>query len=89
MKPLYDMLLSLHNKSLLETDEADEAFNVTENKTRVSLKWEVWELENESFMKVWSNGRNESEKREWDKRNERKEMIVWSNSEFLANNNSV
>ena len=47
-----------------------EALNVTENKTRESLEWEVWEFGNESFMRAWSNGRNEGEKREWEKINE-------------------
>ena len=58
------------SRSLLETDEADEAVNVTENKTWESLKWKCWEFGNESLMRVWSNGRNESEKREWEKINE-------------------
>ena len=62
-----------------------EAFNVTENKTRESLEWEVWEFGNENLMRVWSNQRNESEKREWEKRNERNKMRVCSNSEFLGN----
>ena len=35
-------------------------------------------------MRVWSNGRNESEKRELEKRNERNQMRVCSNSEFLG-----
>ena len=35
------------------------------------------------------NERNERENREWEKRNERKQMRFWSNSEFLENNNSV
>ena len=73
------------SSSLLKTDEADEAFNVTENKTWESFKWEVLEFGNESLMRVWSNGRNESEKREWEKRNERNQMRVCSNSEFLGN----
>ena len=47
-----------------------EAFNVTKNKTWESLEWEVWGFGNESLMRVWSNGRNESEKREWEKTNE-------------------
>ena len=65
-----------------------EAFNVTENKTRESLEWEVWEFGNENLMRVWSNQRNESEKRVWEKRYESKErnkMRVCSNSEFLGN----
>ena len=57
-----------------------EAFDVTENKTWESLEWEVWEFENESLMRVWSNGRNQREKR-----NERNKMRVCSNSEFLGN----
>ena len=36
-------------------------------------------------MRAWSNGRNESEKREREKRNERNKMRVYSNSEFLGN----
>ena len=55
---------------MLEIDESDEAFNVPENKTWESLKWDVWEFGNESLMRVWSKGRNESEKGEWEKRNE-------------------
>ena len=57
-----------------------EAFDDTENKTWESLEWEVWEFENESLMRVWSNGRNQREKR-----NERNKMRVCSNSEFLGN----
>ena len=61
------------------------AFNVTEKKTWESLKWEVWEFGNESLMRAWSNQRNESEKRKWEKRNERNKMRVCSNSELLGN----
>ena len=82
------MLLSLHIKSSREVTgirRSNEAFNVTENKTWESSRWEVWEFGNESFMRAWSNQRNESEKREWEKRNERNKMRVCSNSEFLGN----
>ena len=47
-----------------------EAFNVIENKTWESLEWEVWEFGNESLMRVWSNGRNQYEKREKGKQHE-------------------
>ena len=74
MKLLHDMLTFFaqqnQSSSLLKTDEADEAFNVTENKTWESLNWEVKEFGNESFMRVWSNGRNESKKRGWEKKND-------------------
>ena len=33
------------------------------------MKWEVWEFGNESLMRVWLNGGNESKKRKWEKRN--------------------
>ena len=50
------------SRSLLETDEADEAVNVTENKTWESLKWKIWEFGNENLMRVkW-------EKWEWKER---------------------
>ena len=61
-----------------------EALN-TENKTWESLEWEVWEFGNESLMRVWSNGKNENEKKEWQKRNERNKIRVSTNSEFLVN----
>ena len=64
---------------------SNEAFNVTESKTWESSKWEVWEFGNESLMRAWSNQRNESEKRKWEKRNERNKMRVCSNSELLGN----
>ena len=65
---------------------SNEAFNVTENKTWESSKWEVSEFGNESLIRAWSNQRTESEKkREWEKRNERNKMRVRSNSEFLGN----
>ena len=51
-----------------------EAFNVT--KTWESLEWEVWEFCNEGLIWVWSNQRNESEEREWEKRNERNESLL-------------
>ena len=66
MKPLL-MLLSLHeqSRSLLETDEAGEAFNDTENKARGSLKWEVWGTGNESLSWVkWEKGEWKEEIRE-------------------------
>ena len=50
-----------------------------------SLEWKVWEFGNEGLMRVWSNRRNESEEREWEKRNERNKMRVCSNSEFFGN----
>ena len=36
-------------------------------------------------MRVWSNGRNQSENRECEKRNEKKKMRVSSDSESLGN----
>ena len=68
MRPLYAQ--QKQSRILQETDKADEAFNVTENKAGESLKWEVWEFVIESLMKVWLNRRNESKNREWEKRNE-------------------
>ena len=62
-----------------------KAFNVTENKAWDSLEWEVWKFGNESLMRVWSNERNKSEKREWEKRNDRNKLRVCSNSEFHGN----
>ena len=64
MKPLL-ILLSLHKQSrgLLETDEADEALNDTENKAWESSKWQVWETENESLVK-WEKGEWKEKMRE-------------------------
>ena len=62
-----------------------EAFDITENKTWENLQWEVKEFGNESLMRVSSNGRNQSENREWEKRNEKNKMRVSSNSESLGN----
>ena len=64
---------------MLEKDKADKAFNVTENKTWESLKWEIWEFGNEGLMRVWSNARNESER---EKRNETLVKFGFSNSEW-------
>ena len=33
------------------------------------MKWEVSEIGSKSLTRVWPNQRNESEKREWEKRN--------------------
>ena len=64
MKPIL-ILLSLHKQSrgLLETDDAGEAFNDTENKAWESLKWQVWETENESLVK-WEKGEWKEKMRE-------------------------
>ena len=82
------MLLSLYIRSSWEVTgirRSNEAFNVTENKIWESSRSEVWEFGNESLMRAWSNQRNESEKREWEKTNDRNKMRVCSNSEFLGN----
>ena len=72
-------------ENLTGNRQSQEAFNVTEIKTWESSKWEGWEFGNEGLMRVWSNQRNESEKTEWDKRNERNKTRVCSNCEFLGN----
>ena len=70
MKPLHDMLLLCTLEAVEKftgNKRSYEALNVTENKTRQSLEWEAREFGNEGLIRVWSNGRNESEKREWEK----------------------
>ena len=54
-------------------------------KTWESSKWEGWEFGHKGLMRVWSNQRNECEKKEWEKRNERSKMRVCLNCDFLGN----
>ena len=82
------MLLSLHIRSSQEVYWKQMKLrspNITENKIWESLKWKVWEFGNEGLMRVWWNRRNESEEREWEKRNEKNKMRVCSNFEFFGN----
>ena len=88
MKPLHDKLFLCTLETVEEftgNRRSYEAFNITEKKSWGNLEWKVWELGNESLMRVWSYGRSQIENREWEKRNEKNKMRVCSNSEFLGN----